>query len=101
MHGMSRLAPCTYSCMHGHHNGRLEDEASLLADRYLPQIVLNHRRQSTAGWNVSSALTDMCGGLLSMVQQLVDAYAVQVRPAFTDVVDHVSYHILSLKKGLL
>ena len=45
--------------------------------RYVPQIVLNARRGSTAGWNVSNALTDMTGGLLSMVQQSLDAYALQ------------------------
>ena len=45
----------------------------------MPQIVLNYQRGSTAGFKVSNALTDMCGGLLSMTQQAVDAYALQVR----------------------
>lgn len=47
--------------------------------RYLPQMWLNHKRRSTAGWNVSNALTDMSGGLFSLSQQILDAYALKVR----------------------
>lgn len=40
---------------------------------------LNHKRRSTSGWNVSNALTDMSGGLFSLSQQILDAYALKVR----------------------
>ncbi|CAL8470528.1 g10070 [Coccomyxa elongata] len=45
--------------------------------KYLPQMWLNHKRRSTAGWNVSNALTDMSGGLFSLSQQILDAYALK------------------------
>ena len=47
--------------------------------RYLPQAYLNYKRKSTIGWSVSNALTDMSGGLFSLAQQSLDAYALRVR----------------------
>jgi len=36
------------------------------------QVLLNHRRQSTAGWNVWNVLMDFCSGALSLLQVLLD-----------------------------
>ena len=47
--------------------------------RYIPQVVLNYQRKSTEGWNISNSLTDIAGGIFSIMQQCVDAYALQVR----------------------
>ena len=47
--------------------------------RYFPQVYLNFQRKSTIGWSVSNALTDMSGGLFSLAQQSLDAYALKVR----------------------
>ena len=47
--------------------------------RYFPQAYLNYKRKSTIGWSVSNALTDMSGGLFSLAQQSLDAYALKVR----------------------
>lgn len=47
--------------------------------RYFPQVYLNYKRKSTIGWSVSNALTDMSGGLFSLAQQSLDAYALKVR----------------------
>ena len=47
--------------------------------RYFPQVYLNYQRKSTIGWSVSNALTDMSGGLFSLAQQSLDAYALKVR----------------------
>ena len=47
--------------------------------RYFPQVYLNFQRKSTIGWSVSNALTDMSGGLFSLAQQSLDAYALRVR----------------------
>ena len=46
--------------------------------RYFPQVWLNYRRKSTIGWSVSNAMTDMSGGLFSLAQQSLDAYALKV-----------------------
>ena len=50
----------------------------LLLCRYFPQVWLNYRRKSTIGWSVSNAMTDMSGGLFSLAQQSLDAYALKV-----------------------
>eukprot|EP00879_Flechtneria_rotunda_P010146 GHRR01010604.1.p1 GENE.GHRR01010604.1~~GHRR01010604.1.p1 ORF type:complete len:294 (+),score=110.48 GHRR01010604.1:886-1767(+) len=36
--------------------------------KYTPQALLNHKRQSTDGWNVNNVLLDLAGGLLSFAQ---------------------------------
>ena len=47
--------------------------------RYIPQVVLNYQRKSTEGWNISNSLTDIAGGVFSIMQQCVDAYALKVK----------------------
>ena len=58
-------------------DSRLQDGTILC--RYFPQVYLNYQRKSTIGWSVSNALTDMSGGLFSLAQQSLDAYALRVR----------------------
>ena len=41
--------------------------------KYIPQVLLNRRRRSTSGWNIYNVLLDFSGGLLSIVQLLLDA----------------------------
>jgi hypothetical protein len=36
--------------------------------KYIPQVVLNQRRQSTVGWSIWNVLLDFTGGTLSLVQ---------------------------------
>lgn len=40
--------------------------------KYMPQAFLNYRRKSTVGWNIYNALLDVCGGLLSLLQLVLD-----------------------------
>lgn len=42
------------------------------------QVVLNYQRQSTVGWNIWNVLLDFEGGLLSLVQLLLDASVCRV-----------------------
>ncbi|CAO3642612.1 unnamed protein product [Mucor hiemalis] len=42
--------------------------------KYLPQVWLNYRRQSTQGWSVQFIIWDLSGGALSIIQLLLDAY---------------------------
>jgi len=42
--------------------------------KYVPQVVLNARRQSTAGWSVWQILLDFGGGLLSDAQLVLDCW---------------------------
>lgn len=41
--------------------------------KYIPQVVLNHRRKSTQGWNIWNVLLDFEGGSLSLAQLLMDS----------------------------
>jgi cystinosin len=43
--------------------------------KYIPQVIINHRRRSTGGWSIHNVLLDFTGGLLSVVQQCGDAQA--------------------------
>lgn len=40
---------------------------------YLPQVLLNYERKSTNGWNLWNVIFDCTGGLLSMLQLLLDS----------------------------
>lgn len=41
--------------------------------KYTPQLWMNYQRQSTDGWSIGQILLDFCGGILSIVQLLIDA----------------------------
>ena len=43
--------------------------------KYIPQVIINNQRRSTAGWSIHNVLLDFTGGLLSVIQQCGDAYA--------------------------
>lgn len=42
--------------------------------KYVPQAVLNYRRKSTSGWSIGNILLDFTGGILSMLQMILNAY---------------------------
>ncbi|KAI8843859.1 PQ loop repeat-domain-containing protein [Chytriomyces cf. hyalinus JEL632] len=41
--------------------------------KYIPQLLLNHARRSTAGWSIINILLDLAGGILSFAQLLLDS----------------------------
>lgn len=41
--------------------------------KYMPQVALNYKRQSTVGWNIGTILLDLAGGILSMLQLVLDS----------------------------
>ncbi|KAJ2787354.1 hypothetical protein GGI15_000779 [Coemansia interrupta] len=41
--------------------------------KYVPQVWLNYRRQSTSGWSIHNIILDFAGGTLSFAQLLLDA----------------------------
>ncbi|RMZ77610.1 hypothetical protein DV737_g4256, partial [Chaetothyriales sp. CBS 132003] len=41
--------------------------------KYIPQALLNYRRQSTEGWSIVTILLDLTGGVLSLLQLVIDA----------------------------
>jgi len=41
--------------------------------KYIPQVYLNYSRKSTQGWSVFNVLLDLSGGILSLMQLVVDA----------------------------
>lgn len=40
--------------------------------KYIPQVLLNYNRKSTEGWNVWNVLLDFSGGMLSLLQLVLD-----------------------------
>jgi cystinosin len=41
--------------------------------KYVPQAWMNYKRQSTLGWNINQILLDLTGGVLSLVQLIMDS----------------------------
>ncbi|MCJ1468865.1 hypothetical protein MMC07_007495 [Pseudocyphellaria aurata] len=41
--------------------------------KYIPQVLTNYRRQSTVGWSIDQILMDFFGGVLSVLQLVIDA----------------------------
>jgi cystinosin len=42
--------------------------------KYMPQVITNYRNHSTRGWSIWQILLDFMGGILSLVQLLIDSY---------------------------
>lgn len=42
--------------------------------KYVPQAYMNYKRKSTIGWSIGNIFLDFTGGLLSMLQMIVDSY---------------------------
>ena len=40
--------------------------------KYIPQVYLNFKRKSTVGWSILNVLLDLSGGILSIMQQVLD-----------------------------
>lgn len=47
---------------------------TVTATKYLPQMIFNIRRKSTAGWSIYMIYLDIVGGSTSMMQMLTIAY---------------------------
>lgn len=47
---------------------------SITLMKYIPQAILNYRRKSTSGWSIGNILLDFTGGILSMLQMILNAY---------------------------
>ncbi|XP_078050351.1 lysosomal cystine transporter cystinosin isoform X1 [Augochlora pura] len=42
--------------------------------KYVPQAVYNYKRKSTVGWSIGNIFLDFTGGVLSMLQMILNAY---------------------------
>ena len=40
--------------------------------KYIPQLLFNYRRKSTKGWSIINILLDFSGGILSLLQMILD-----------------------------
>jgi len=47
---------------------------SITIMKYIPQALMNYRRKSTVGWSIENILLDFTGGMLSMLQMLLNGY---------------------------
>lgn len=46
---------------------------SITLMKYVPQAVMNYRRKSTIGWSIGNVILDFTGGMLSMMQMIINA----------------------------
>ncbi|KAJ8912916.1 hypothetical protein NQ315_017246 [Exocentrus adspersus] len=42
--------------------------------KYIPQAYMNYKRKSTVGWSIGNIFLDFTGGLLSMLQMIINAW---------------------------
>ncbi|XP_070816392.1 cystinosin isoform X1 [Chaetodon trifascialis] len=42
--------------------------------KYVPQVYMNYRRQSTEGWSIGNVLLDFTGGILSILQMILQSH---------------------------
>ncbi|XP_050293073.1 cystinosin homolog [Anthonomus grandis grandis] len=42
--------------------------------KYIPQAYMNYKRKSTVGWSIGNILLDFTGGMLSVLQMILNAY---------------------------
>jgi len=42
--------------------------------KYVPQAYMNYKRKSTEGWSIGNILLDFTGGILSMLQMILNSY---------------------------
>lgn len=42
--------------------------------KYIPQVLMNYRRKSTGGFAISNRLLDLAGGLLSLLQMVLNGW---------------------------
>ncbi|XP_026328365.1 cystinosin homolog isoform X2 [Hyposmocoma kahamanoa] len=45
--------------------------------KYVPQAYMNYKRKSTVGWSIGNIFLDFTGGLLSILQMMLNAYNYQ------------------------
>lgn len=41
--------------------------------KYIPQVRINYKRQSTVGWSSGQVVLDLIGGILSIMQVVIDS----------------------------
>ncbi|XP_050546959.1 cystinosin homolog isoform X2 [Daktulosphaira vitifoliae] len=47
---------------------------SITLIKYIPQAIMNYKRQSTIGWSIGNIFLDFTGGTLSIMQMIINAY---------------------------
>ncbi|XP_025409626.1 cystinosin homolog isoform X2 [Sipha flava] len=47
---------------------------SITLIKYIPQGVMNYKRKSTIGWSIGNIFLDFTGGILSILQMIINAY---------------------------
>lgn len=56
-------------------------KAAITFVKYLPQVYLNWKRQSTVGWSLENVMLDLTGGSLSLTQEILNSVALD-KPFF-------------------
>lgn len=69
--------------------------------KYIPQARSNFNRKSTEGWSIGNVLLDFTGGMLSLLQLLIDSFALNDWSSITGNPVKFGLSMLSLGFGLL
>ncbi|KAG8715105.1 hypothetical protein FRC09_016926 [Ceratobasidium sp. 395] len=68
--------------------------------KYIPQARSNFKRKSTEGWSIGNVVLDFTGGLLSLLQLLIDSFALNDWSSITGNPVKFGLSMLSLSFGL-
>ncbi|KAG9126982.1 hypothetical protein FRC07_001146 [Ceratobasidium sp. 392] len=69
--------------------------------KYIPQLRSNFNRKSTEGWSIGNVLLDFTGGLLSLLQLMIDSFALDDWSSITGNPVKFGLSMLSLSFGML
>ncbi|CAE6435118.1 unnamed protein product [Rhizoctonia solani] len=69
--------------------------------KYIPQAFSNFNRKSTEGWSIGNVVLDFTGGVLSLLQLLIDSFALDDWSSITGNPVKFGLSMLSLGFGLL
>jgi cystinosin len=75
-------------------------KAAITFIKYLPQVYLNWKRQSTVGWSLENVLLDFCGGSFSMAQLIIGAVALG-EPVFGDKDKDTGFNVVKFLLSIL
>ena len=50
-------------------------KAAITFVKYTPQVYLNYKRKSTVGWSLANVMLDFTGGVLSLLQMVINSVA--------------------------
>ena len=64
--------------------------------KYIPQVIMNYQRQCTIGWSIMAVILDILGSVFSMIQLVLDCYAVNDYSGITGDIVKLALSVVSI-----